>query len=106
PGGQPGRLVGSSPDASSWANWPSSRIGTPASVALVSLAAPGSAPTTTAVVFLDTLPGALPPRSLIASSAASRDQPSRVPVTTMDIPASTWGNDGADGPAKLTPAAR
>ena len=46
--------------------------GTPSSVALVSLEAPGSAPTTTAVVFFETLPGDLPPRALMASSASSR----------------------------------
>ena len=51
----------------------SSRIGTPSSSAFVSFAAPGASPTTTAVVFFDTLPGDLPPRALIASSASSRD---------------------------------
>ena len=42
------------------------------SLALVTLAAPGASPMTTAVVFFDTLPGAFPPREVIASSAASR----------------------------------
>jgi len=53
------------------------------------LAAPGSAPATTAVVFFETLPGAFPPRTLTASSAASRDHPANVPVTTTEAPANT-----------------
>ena len=42
----------------------------PSSSALVSFDAPGPSPTTTAVVFFDTLPGALPPRDLMASSVS------------------------------------
>src|SRR5262249_24416762 len=66
-----------------------SRTGTPSSSAFVSFDAPGSAPTTSAYVFFDTLPGLFPPRFLIASSAPSRLQPSNVPVTTTALPAST-----------------
>ncbi len=80
-------VSGSSPVSRRASKAFSSRMGTPSSSALVSLAWPGSAPTTTAVVFFDTLPGDLPPRTLIASSAASRDRPSSVPVTTIDMPA-------------------
>ena len=50
-----------SPVSSKASKAASSRIGTPSSSALVSLAAPGPSPTTTAVVFFDTLPGDLPP---------------------------------------------
>src|SRR5690606_39248717 len=64
---------GSSPVSSRCSNPASSRIGTPSSSALVSLAAPGDSPTTTAVVFLDTEPGLLPPRDVMAVSASSRE---------------------------------
>ncbi len=47
-------------------------MGTPSSSALVSFDAPGPSPTTSAVVFLETLPGDLPPRALIAASICSR----------------------------------
>src|SRR5690606_8727004 len=98
---------GSSPVSRRWTNAASSMIGTPSDSALVSLEAPGDSPTTTAVVDLDTLPGDLPPRDLMAASASSRVKPASVPVTTMDLPASTCdvGSTGS-GPTKLTPAAR
>ena len=54
---------------------------------LVNFDAPGDSPNTTAKVFFDTLPGDFPPRAMIASSASSRVRPSRVPVTTTDLPA-------------------
>ena len=73
-----------------------SGTGTPSSVALVSFEAPGSAPTTTAVVFLDTLPGLFPPWALIASAAASRLNPSSVPVTTTDRPSRVWATSSAE----------
>src|SRR5690606_40453419 len=50
---------GSSPVSSRCSNAASSRIGTPSSSALVSLEAPGPSPTTSAVVFFETLPGDL-----------------------------------------------
>ena len=81
-------------------------MGTPSSVALVTLALPGASPTTTAVVFFDTLPGALPPRDVMASSAPSRLKPSSVPVTTIDVPASVCGAVGSSTRPKSTPAAR
>ena len=60
----------------------SSRIGTLRSVAFVSFATPGSAPTTTAKVLFDTDPGDLPPRSRIAASALSAGEASeRAKVT-------------------------
>ena len=55
------------------------------------LAAPGASPTTTAKVFFDTVPGDLPPRAWMASSASSRVKPGTVPVTTTDFPARVWG---------------
>jgi len=43
----------------------------------------------------------------MAASASSRDQPSRVPVTTTGLTWTRfWGTDGAAGPSKFTPAAR
>ena len=47
----PGRFQGSWPVSRSWSKPSSSRSGIPRSVALESFAPPGSAPTTTAVVF-------------------------------------------------------
>ena len=99
-----GRPQPSSPVSSSRSKASSSICGTPSSVALASLAPPGSLPTTTAVVFCDTLPGAFPPRDFIAASATSRDHRSRVPVTTTDLPTRFWGRAGAPGPSKLRPA--
>ena len=64
---------GSSPVSRRWSKPSSSRIGTPSSWALVILLAPGDSPTTTANVLALTLPGLLPPRALIASSASSRE---------------------------------
>ena len=72
----------SSPVSRSLWNPASSSTGTPSSSALVTFDAPGPSPTTTAVVFPDTLPGDLPPRALMAASASSRVKPSSVPVTT------------------------
>ena len=43
----------------------------PRSSALFNLLAPGDSPTTSTNVFFDTLPGDLPPRAMIASSAPS-----------------------------------
>ena len=95
------------PRACFQASWPvsrsrskpsSSRSGIPRSAALESFAPPGSAPTTTAVVFWETLPGALPPRDLIAASASSRDQRCSVPVTTTDMPTRVWAVAGAWAP--------
>ena len=54
----------------------------PSSVAFASFEAPGSSPTTSAYVRLDTLPGDLPPRALMASAASSRLWPGTEPVTT------------------------
>ena len=67
----PSGLQGSWPVSRSRSKPSSSSTGIPRSAALESLAPPGSDPTTTAVVFWDTLPGALPPRDLIAASASS-----------------------------------
>ena len=76
--------------------------GRPSSSAFVSLAAPGASPTTTAVVFFDTLPGALPPRVLDRLFGVFAAKPSSsVPVTTIDLPSSTCGNDGASGPVHV-----
>ena len=44
----------------------------PSSSAFLSFAAPGASPTTSTKVFFDTLPGDVPPRAMIASSAPSR----------------------------------
>src|SRR5690606_15734455 len=51
--------VGISPVSNSSSNSAAPTIGTPSASALVTLDAPGSSPTTTAKVFLDTLPGDL-----------------------------------------------
>src|SRR5439155_1549375 len=99
--GDPGSPVSSSRSKAS-----SSMTGTPSSSAFDSFAEPGSSPTTTYDVFFDTLPGDAPPRALMASTAASRECRSSVPVTTTDFPASVWGRSGAEGPARLTPAVR
>ena len=63
----------------------SSRIVSPSSRALVSLE-PALSPTTTKLVFFETLPEALPPRETMASLALSRVNPSREPVTTTVRP--------------------
>jgi hypothetical protein len=73
---------------------------------LVTFDAPGSAPTTTAVVFFDTPPGDFPPRPLMAASASSRVKSSSVPVTTIDMPTRFCGRSDVSGPTKFTPAAR
>ena len=52
------------------------------SVRAFSALLPGSAPTTTAVVFLLTDPATLPPSRSIASVASSRDIVASVPVST------------------------
>ena len=64
PGGP--RLAGQLAGLEQPAEPASSSTGTFSSSALVTLAWPGASPTTTAVVFFDTLPGDLPPRSVIA----------------------------------------
>ena len=73
---------------------------------MVSFEAPGPSPTTTAVVFFETLLGDLPPWALMTASASSRVKPASVPVTTTACPASVWGASGASGPSKLTPDSR
>ena len=66
---------------------------------------PGLSPTTTAVVFLDTLPAALPPRARMASLASSRLKPSSDPVTTTLNPSSVRGTEASRSSAIRTPAA-
>ena len=70
----------------------SSITGTPDASALRSLDAPGSAPTTSAVVRPDTEPGAEPPLARMACLASSRLKLSRAPLTTTDMPARVWGS--------------
>src|SRR5699024_8768823 len=68
-------------------NSASERTGTPRDWALVSLE-PAASPATTKLVFLETEPLALPPFFTIKASASLRERLSRVPVTTMVLPAS------------------
>ncbi len=100
------RLRSLAPVSRSCTNPFSSMIGTPSSSAFVSLEAPGPSPTTSAVVFLETLPGDLPPRALIAASTCSRVKPSSVPVTTTVRSARVCGTSSTSGPSRFTPAAR
>src|SRR6266540_5613857 len=99
------RRAASGPSVSSAVNPASSRIGT-FSVTAFSYLDPGDSPTTTKSVFFDTLPLALPPRTLIASAASSREYPVRLPVTTMVIPSSGRGPASVRSSASRTPAAR
>ncbi len=85
---------GNSPVRRSSSNCNPSRTGTPSCSALASLASPGAVPTTNANVRLDTVPGDFPPRSVMAASASSRVYPSRVPVTTTDLPARVCSSTG------------
>ena len=62
---------GSSPVSSNASKEAAATVGTPTSSAFLSLLAPGASPTTRANVFFDTLPGDVPPRAVIASSAPS-----------------------------------
>src|SRR5208283_2722795 len=80
----------SSPVSKSVSKDAASRTGVPSSSAFLSLLAPGASPTTSAKVFFDTLPGDVPPRATIASSAPSRVYPGTAPVTTTAFPASVW----------------
>ncbi len=67
---------------------------------------PGPLPTTSAVVFFETLPGDFPPRALMASAAPSRLNPVNVPLTTTDAPSSVRSTSTGAGPSIVTPAAR
>src|SRR5439155_376615 len=84
------RLNGRRRQRSIASNSSSLSTGTPSDCALASLL-PASVPTTTKLVFFDTLPAALPPSSAIFPSISVRLYLTSVPVTTTVLPASTAG---------------
>ena len=75
------------------------------SSAFFNLLAPGDSPTTSTNVFFDTLPGDLPPRAMIASSAPSRVYSGTAPVTTTVLPCSVCGRAAAPAAPPSFPAA-